>query len=85
MNSAGDTPEQAALRTCTTKALEALAGLNLATETLRRLTVPSDATDKKLHQEIFRNLKRVHGEVMAVLFVTTMVVESTVPQVPRKH
>jgi hypothetical protein len=85
MNKAGDTPEQAALRTCTTKALEALAGLNLATETLRRLTVPSDSTDKKLHQEILRNLKRVHGEVMAVLFVTTMVVESTVPQVPCQH
>ncbi len=85
MSKASDTPEQAALRTCTTKALEALAALNLATETLKRLTVPDDATDKRLHQEISRNLKQVHGEVMAVLFVTTMVVESPVPQVPCQH
>jgi hypothetical protein len=85
MNKTSDTPEQAALRTCTTKALEALAALNLATETLKRLAAPSDPSDKKLHLEISRNLKQVHGEVMAVLFVTTMVVESTVPQVPCQH
>ena len=85
MSNAGDSPERAALRTCTTKALEALAGLNLVTETLKRLAVPNDATDKRLYQEISRNLKQVHGEVMTVLFVTTMVVESTVPQVSSQH
>jgi hypothetical protein len=85
MSKASDTPEQAALRTCTTKALEALAALNVATETLKRLSIPRDASDKRLHQEISRNLKQVHGEVMGVLFVTTMLVESTIPQVPCQH
>jgi hypothetical protein len=85
MSKASDKPEQAALRTCTTKALEALAALNLATETLERLAGPSNAAGNKLHIEIARNLKQVHSEIMAVLFVTTMVVESTVPQVPCQH
>jgi len=85
MSKARATTEQETLRTCTTRALDALAALKEATKSLDRLPAPRDATEQDLHDEIANRLKRVHCEIMAVVFATSMVVDSLVPQVPNVH
>jgi hypothetical protein len=85
MSKAHETVQQETLRTCTTRALDALGALKEATTTFRRLPEPISIKEKEMYENISRNLKQVHGEIMAVLFVTSMMVDSTMPQVPQKH
>lgn len=77
--------ERDTLRTCSTRALNALGTLKHAIATFRQLSEPKDITERDLRDEISKNLKQVHLEIMAVLFATSMLVDSTVPQVPRIH
>jgi hypothetical protein len=85
MSKTHETAQQETLRTCTTRALDALGALKEATTTFRRLPEPIGTTEKEMHENISRKLKQVHGEIMAVLFVTSMMVDSTMPQVPQMH
>jgi hypothetical protein len=73
------------LQACTTRALGALAALKDATTTFRQLPVPYVITEREMHESISRKLKTVRGEIMAVLFVTSMMVDSLTPQIPQKH
>jgi hypothetical protein len=80
-----ETVHQDTLQTCTTRALDALGALKDATSTFRRLPVPAGTTEREMHEAISRKLKKVHAEIMAVLFVTSTLVDSATPQVPQKH
>jgi len=79
------TTERETLKKCSTRALDALGALKQATTTFQRLPPASCATEKELREEISKNLKQVHCEIMSVLFATSMIVDSTVPHVPRQH
>jgi len=80
-----ETVQQDTLQTCTTRALDALGALKEATATFRQLPVPAGTAEREMHESISRKLKLVQGEIMAVLFVTSMMVDSSTPQIPRKH
>lgn len=80
-----ETTPQDTLQTCTTRALDALGALKDATTTFRRLPVPDGITEREMHESVSRKLKTVHGEIMAVLFVTAMMVDSLTQQIPQKH
>jgi hypothetical protein len=85
MSKAPEAAERETLRTCTTRALDALDALKLAMATFRQLPAPRDTTEKDMQDEISKRLKEVYGEIMAVVFVTSTVVDSMTPQVPRFH
>jgi hypothetical protein len=85
MSKTHETVPQGTLQTCTTRALDALGALKDATTTFRRLPVPAGTTEREMHESISRKLKKVHAEIMAVLFVTSMMVDSSTPQIPQKH
>ena len=85
MSKSHEAVQQDTLQTCTTRALDALGALKEATTTFRQLPAPIGLTEKEMHESISRKLKQVHAEIMAVLFVTSMIVDSSTPQVPQKH
>jgi hypothetical protein len=85
MSYSGEKSNQETLRACTTHALDALGALKEVNAALRRLPVPAGGSEVELHEHIARMLKQVHSEMMQVLFVTSLVVDSTMPQRPRQH
>ena len=80
-----ETVERETLKKCSTRALDALGALKQATSTFQRLPPPSCDTEKELREVISKSLKQVHCEIMSVLFVTSMVVDSKIPHLPRQH
>lgn len=80
-----ETAERESLKTCATRALEALGALKKAITTFRQLPQPKDVMEREMHDEIARRLKVVYGEIMAVVFATSMAIDTTTPQIPRIH
>jgi len=85
MSHADNATEQLALQACTTHALEARATLKRAAAMLDEWSYPRSLREHELHQAIEIAVKKAALDVLQILCLSSLAVDSHVPQVPMRN